>query len=106
MAQFEDRERGFEAKFAHENEREFRARARRDKLLGLWAADKMGLSGEGADGYARSVIALTVANADEEHIFLRLRQDFDSKAVAVSDHQIRRVMDEFLTVARRQILAE
>lgn len=106
MAQFEDRERAFEAKFALDDEMAFRAMARRDKLLGLWAAEKLGLHGDEAEQYARTVVAANLEEAGEDDVFRKLRRDFDAKGVALSDHRIRREMTELLDVARQQVRAE
>ena len=70
--------------------------ARRNKLLGLWAAEKMGLTGAEAEAYAKSVVAADFAEAGDEDVFRKIRADFDAKSVAQSDHQIRRTMDELL----------
>jgi len=99
------REKGFESKFAHDEEVQFKAHARRAKLLGLWAAEKMGLSGAEADAYAKSVVIADIEEAGIEDLFRKVRADFDAKKVAQSDHQIRRQMDELLAVALEQIKA-
>ena len=83
----------------------FRANARRNKLLGLWAAEKMGLSGAEADAYAKSVVVADFEEAGDEDVFRKVRKDFDAKKVEQSDHQIRRTMDELLAVAVEQIKA-
>jgi hypothetical protein len=99
------REKGFESKFAHDEELQFRAHARRDKLLGLWAAEKLGLKGAEAEDYAKSVIKADVEEAGDNDVFRKIRADFDAKKVAQSDHQIRRHMDELMAVALEQIKA-
>ena len=106
MTTFEEREKGFERKFAHDEELKFRATARRNKLLGLWAAEKMGLSGEAAQAYAREVIKADLLEPGEEDVFRKLRADFDAKGVELSDHQIHRMMDEFMGQALAQIETE
>ena len=100
------RQKGFESKFAHDEEMHFKANARRDKLLGLWAAEKMGLSGAEAEAYAKSVIKADVEEAGDHDIFRKIRADFDAKKVEQSDHQIRRHMDELMAVALKQIKAD
>lgn len=105
MTTFENREEGFERKFAHDEEMEFKATARRDKLLGLWAAEKLGLSGAEAEDYAKSLVMEDLKNNGEEDVFRKIRADFDAKSVAQSDHQIRRTMDELMVAARQQIQA-
>ena len=103
---FEKREKGFESKWAHDEELRFKVYARRNKLLGLWAAGQMGLSGAAADGYAKEVIAADFERPGEEDVFEKLRGDFDKKGVAVSDHMIRRQMAELLETAKREIEQE
>jgi hypothetical protein len=106
MTTFEEREKGFERKFAHDEELKFRATARRNKLLGLWAAEKMWLSGEAAQAYAREVIKADLLEPGEEDVFRKLRADFDAKGVELSDHQIHRMMDELMGQALAQIETE
>ena len=106
MTSFEDRKRGFEGKFAHDEELRFKAAARRNKLLGLWAADKMGLSGDAAQVYAREVIKVDLEEPGEEDVFRKIKADFDAKGVDQSEHQIRRAMEELLAEALNQIESE
>ncbi|MEQ9520068.1 MAG: DUF1476 domain-containing protein [Parvibaculum sp.] len=103
MSTFDKREEGFENKFAHDAELRFKAEARRDKLVGLWAAELMGLTGADADAYAKSVVAEDLKEAGDEDVFRKLRADLDAKGVAQSDHQIRRTMDEMLARAVDEI---
>jgi hypothetical protein len=106
MTNFEDREKGFERKFAHDEELKFRATARRNKLLGLWAAEKLGLAGDEAQAYAREIVKADLAEPGEEDVFRKVRSDFDAKGVAESDHQIRRMMGELMAAAVSQIESE
>jgi hypothetical protein len=106
MASFEDREKGYERKFAHDEELKFKATARRNKLLGLWAAELMGLSGDAAQAYAREVIKADLEEPGEEDVVRKIRRDFDAKGVDQSDHQIRRQMAELLGQAVSQLEAE
>jgi hypothetical protein len=106
MTTFEDREKGFERKFAHDEELKFRATARRNRLIGLWAAEKMGLTGEEAQTYAREVIKADLAEPGDEDVFRKIRADFDAKGVDQSDHQIRRIIGEMMAEAVRQIESE
>jgi hypothetical protein len=106
MTTFEDREKGFERKFAHDEELKFRATARRNKLLGLWVAEKLGLSGDEAQSYAREVVKADLAEPGEEDVFRKVRGDFDAKGVDQSDHQIRRMMGELMAEAVHQIETE
>jgi len=106
MTSFDDREKSFERKFALDEELRFKSTARRNKLLGLWAAEKMGLSGDDAQAYAREVVKADLAEPGEEDVFRKIRTDFDEKGVDQSDHQIRRAMGDLLAEAIRQIEAE
>ncbi len=99
MTNMKDRQEGFESKFAHDEELRFRATARRNKMLGLWAAEKLGKSGEEAEAYAREVVESDFEEAGDEDVFRKLRKDFDAAGVAQSDHQIRRSMTEMLEQA-------
>ncbi|MFT3986971.1 DUF1476 domain-containing protein [Aestuariivirga sp.] len=105
MTTFDERGEGFQRKFALDEELRFKATARRNKLLGLWAADKLGLSGTAADDYAKEVVKADFIEAGEEDVFRKIRADFDAKKVAQSDHQIRRTMDELMAEAVQQIKA-
>ena len=106
MSSFDKREEGFEKKFAHDEELRFRARARRDRLLGIWAAEKLGLTGAAADTYAKDLVASEIDAPGNDVVFTKIRKDFDAKAVGQSDHQIRRMMEELMTTAIAQIKAE
>jgi hypothetical protein len=99
MTTFDKREEGFEKKFAHDEELRFKASARRNKMLGLWAAEKLGLSGDEAAAYAKEVVMSDFEEAGDHDVFKKVRADFDAKNVAQSDHQIRRTMDELMEKA-------
>ena len=103
MSGFDKRREGFESKFAHDQDLKFKATARRNKLLGLWAAGKLGLTAEQADAYAKEVVKSDFEEAGEEDVFRKIRKDFDAKKVDVSDHQIRREMDELMHTAIEQV---
>lgn len=103
MTTFDKREEGFEKRFALDEETRFKALARRNKKLGLWAAEKLGLSGEAAEAYAKEVVIADLEEAGDEDVFRKLRGDFDAKGISVSDHQIRRNMDEFLAAAATEV---
>jgi hypothetical protein len=105
MTTFDKREEGFEKKFAHEEELRFKATARRNKLLGLWAAEKLGLSGPAADAYAKDVVAADFEEPGDGDVVRKLRKDFDAKGVAQSDQQIAVVMNEMMAKAVEQIKA-
>jgi hypothetical protein len=105
MTTFDKREDGFEKKFAHDEELQFKAGARRNKLLGLWAAEKLGLSGPQADAYAKEVVMADFEEAGDEDVFRKIRRDFDAKGITLSDVDIRRTMNELLAQAVMQIKA-
>ena len=105
MSEFDKREEGFEKKFAHDEELRFKAMARRNKLLGLWAAEKLGLSGPEAAAYAKEVVMADFEEPGVNDVFRKIRKDFDAKGVTESDHQIRRTMDQLLDQAIAQVKA-
>jgi len=102
MTTFDKREEGFEKKFAHDEELKFKATARRNRLTGLWAAQKLGLTGAEAEAYAKEVV---LADLEGTGVFNKLRKDFDAKGVQQSDHQIHRTMDEMMAKALAQVKA-
>jgi hypothetical protein len=99
MTTFDKREEGFEKQFAHDEELKFKAIARRNKLLGLWAAEKLGLSGAEADSYALSVVMSALEDTGDHDVMHKIRKDFDAKGVDQSDHQISRQMTELTAKA-------
>jgi len=101
----EDRKNAFENKYAHDAEVRFRAEARRNKLLGQWAAEVLGKSGEEADAYVKEVIKADFQEAGDDDVFRKIRADFDAAGVDKSDHRIRRTMEELMIEAVRQIEA-
>jgi hypothetical protein len=105
MTTFDKREEGFEKQFAHDEELRFKATSRRNKLLGLWAAEKLGLSGPDADAYAKEVVLADFEEAGADDVLRKVRKDFDAKGVAETDQQIRRMMDELMGTAIAQIKA-
>src|SRR5215467_131682 len=105
MTTFDKREEGFEKQFAHDEELRFKANARRNRLLGLWAAEKLGLTGAAANAYAKEVVLADLEEAGDDDVFRKLRKDFDAKGVDQSDHQIRRAMNELMAKAVAQIKA-
>lgn len=106
MTTFDKREEGFERKFALDEEMKFRATARRNKLLGQWAAEKLGISGAEADAYVKAVVASDFEEAGDDDVFRKIRKDFDAKKVDQSDHQIRRTMDELFGKALQQLQSD
>lgn len=105
MTTFDKREDAFEKQFAHDEELKFKATARRNKLLGHWAAEKLGLSGAEADSYALGVVMAAFEGTDGHDVMHKIRKDFDANGVAQSDHQIARTMTEFMAKAIADIKA-
>src|SRR3954454_22340510 len=99
MTTFDKREEGFEKKFAHDEELKFKAEARRNKQVGLWAAEKLGLSGDAAEAYAKEVVVADFDEPGDGDVFRKLRGDFDAKKIAISDAELRRKMDELMSAA-------
>lgn len=105
MTSMKDREQGFERKFAMDEELRFKATARRNKLLGLWAAEKLGKKGADADAYAKEVVAADFQEAGDDDVLRKVRGDLDAAGAGQSDHQIRRTMDELMAQAIEQVKA-
>src|SRR5271169_1656686 len=105
MTTFDKREEGFEKKFAHDEELKFKATARRNKLLGLWAAEKLGLKGAEADSYALAVVMAEFEQGSDHDAMRKVRKDFDAKGIAQSDHQISRTLTELMAQAVADIQA-
>ncbi len=103
MTTFDDRESAFEAKFAHDEEMQFKAQARRNKLLGLWAAELMGKTGEEAEAYAREVIKADFQEAGDEDVFRKIAADLGDR---VDEATIRAKMAELMKLAKAQIMEE
>ena len=101
---FSDREKAFEDKWAHDEELSFKVLARRNKLLGLWAAHEMGLKGPAADDYAQAIIQAELTRDGDEAVFQKLRADFASANIARTDHFIHLKMQEFLTTAKDEVI--
>jgi len=106
MSGFDDRKRGQEGKFAHDQDMEFKIMARRNKLLGIWAADLMGVAGEAAEAYAKEVVISDLEEKGDDDVFRKVRGDLDNKNVEMSDHRIRRQMEELMGTARDQVMSE
>jgi hypothetical protein len=103
---FEKRQKGFESKWAHDEELRFKVFARRNKLLGIWAAGELGIAGDAADAYAKTVVAADFEKAGDDDVFDKVRADFTAKGVAISDHRLRTKMEELIEVAKSQIEKE
>jgi hypothetical protein len=105
MTTFNDRERGFEGKFALDQEQEFRAGARRNRLLGEWAAGLMGLSGDSVAEYCKAVVKSDFEQPGDEDVLHKVFEDLKGAGVAVTEAEVRRRMDELLAQAREQVKA-
>lgn len=103
MTGFDDREKAFENRYARDQETRFRIIARRNKLLGLWAAEHMGITGADADAYARQVVESDFEKPGDEDVFDKVNGDFKARGIEMSEHRIRREMTSLLDVAREQI---
>jgi hypothetical protein len=103
MTTFDDRENAFENKFAHDAEMQFKAEARRNKLLGLWAAELMGKSGDDADAYAKEVVKADFEEAGDEDVYRKVSGDLGDLA---SEQEIRSKMLELMAVAKGQLMEE
>lgn len=106
MTTFDERESSFEAKFKHDKELQFKVTARRNKLLGLWAANLLGIHGAEAEAYAKDVVKSDFATAGDHDVLLKVLSDFKAKNVDVSEHRLRKQMDDLLKIATDQIRTE
>jgi hypothetical protein len=106
MPTFDEREKGFEAQFKHDQELQFKATARRNKLLGLWAAGLMGLSGADAEAYAREVVAADFQKPGDDDVVDKVQGDLKAKSIDRTAHQIRKQMEALMPVARQEIMKE
>jgi hypothetical protein len=105
MTTFDKREEGFEKQFAHDEELKFKALARRNKLLGLWAAEKLGKTGADADAYAKEVVMAEFEAGGDADVLKKVRKDFEAKGVGQTEEQIRQAMNQFMAQAVAQIKA-
>jgi hypothetical protein len=103
MSNFDKREEGFEKKYALDEEQKFKAEARRNKLLGLWVADKLGMSGDEANAYAREVVAADFEEAGDGDVFRKVMGDLKAKGIAMSEPELRAKMDELMALAIMQV---
>lgn len=103
---FNDREKGFEAKYQHDQETQFKITARRNKLLGLWAAEQMGLGGADAEAYAKEVVVADFEEAGDDDVLRKVLGDLTDKGIGLDDKAVRKEMDGLMATARDQIIAE
>jgi hypothetical protein len=106
MTTFNDREKSFEKKFAMDEELKFKAEARRNRLLGQWAADKLGLSGTAVDDYIKAVRKADLAQKGDDDVLQKIKTDLKDKGISVADSELRKAMDDFLATAVQQLQAE
>jgi hypothetical protein len=106
MATFEDREKEFEARFKHDEELRFKVTARRNRLLGLWAAERMGLAGEAAETYAKSIVAAEFDKGGDRHVVEKLVADLAAKGHPVTPAQVQFELDHFAEAAKQQVMKE
>lgn len=105
MSEFNKRQEGLEKKFALDEEQKFKAEARRNKLLGLWAAEKLGITGDAANAYAKEVVAADFEEAGDGDVLKKVLGDLSAKGQAVTERDVRAKMDELLAVAAAQVKA-
>jgi hypothetical protein len=106
MSSFDERESSFENKFKHDKELEFKATARRNKLLGLWAANLLGIHGAEAETYAKSVVKADMEKPGDQDVVDKILGDFKQRGVDMSEHRLRKQMTELMTAAVGQIKSE
>lgn len=104
MTTFDDRADAFEKKFAHDQDLQFKATARRNKLLGLWAAAKLGKSGDAAEAYAKSVLMADFEEAGDVDVLRKVQADFTAGGVTVTDQELRQQMDALLAEAKKALM--
>ena len=106
MTTFNDRENAFENMYAHDAEKQFKAEARRNKLLGLWAAQLMGLGGDAADAYAKTVVIEDLKEVGDNDVYRKVSADLSEKGAGIPEDELRRRMQELLIEAKSQIVSE
>ena len=106
MASFDDREKGFERKFEHDQELQFKVTARRNRMLGMWAAQELGLPAGEHDSYAKSVVMADFEKPGDSDVVAKVLADFSAKGIAMTEHRLRKQMDELMKAAREQIMNE
>jgi hypothetical protein len=106
MTTFDKREEGFEKKFAHDEELKFKAEARRNRLLGLWAAEKLGLSGDASAAYAKEVVSVALDGTGDAGIISKVTADLAARGVTSSERDVDAKMAELMVVAVAQVKAD
>ena len=105
MKAFDKRKNDAEARFRREQELEFKAGARRNKLLGLWAAEQMGISGEGAAAYAKEVVIADFERPGDDDVLEKVLKDLTDKGLDVSERTVRKEMDRLMEIARQAVMS-
>jgi hypothetical protein len=105
MTTFDEREKDFETRYKHDQELQFKVKARRNRLLGLWAAERMGLTGDAAETYAREVVDAALAGGDQR-VVGKISADLKAKGQSQTESQIKFELDHFAAAAKQQIMQE
>ena len=106
MTTFDEREKAFENKYKHDQDLQFRVEVRRNKLLGLWAAEQFGLGGAEAEAYAKEVVSADFEEPGDADVVRKLLGDFAARSLEMSEHRLRKRMDEALGEAKAQVMAD
>ena len=106
MTTFNDREKAFEDKYKHDQELQFKVEVRRNKLLGLWVAEMLGLSGADAEAYAKEVVSADFEEPGDADLIRQIQGDTHTQNIDLSEHRLRKKMDELVAVAKEQIMSE
>ena len=106
MTSFDKREKAFEDKYKHDQELKFKVEVRRNKLLGLWAAEMLDLKGADADAYAKEVVAADFEEAGDQDLVRKVYADFQAKNIEMSEHRLHKKLEELIDVAKQQIMNE
>jgi hypothetical protein len=106
MTTFNEREKGFEQKYKHDQDLQFKVNARRNRLFGMWAAERMGLSGADADAYAKQVVQSDFEKPGDSDVLAKVAADLAGKGIAATDLELRKEMDRLLSVAKEQIMKQ
>ena len=106
MTTFDDREKAFEDKYKHDQELQFKVEVRRNKLLGLWVAEMMGLTDADAEAYSKEVVAADFEEPGDQDLVRKVLGDTEAKGIELTEHKLRKKMDELVSVAKEQIMSE
>jgi len=106
MTTFEEREKAFEAKYKLDQETEFKVNVRRDKLLGLWVAEQLGLSGSEAQAYARTVVEADFAVPGDSDVIAKVQKDLKARGIVLAEEKLAKELDRLSGIARQQVLTE